>query len=161
MEEKKKEANIPEECSKDDGSDTAAPEGTVADPPFTAPPCSHGNKCGKPEYHRDKLDTGNGILMGGSREAARGDDQVGDNEKGPDGGEEHEGDASWYPGNVCIDDWDMISTGFGNTGLVISHTICAQAKDNDAEKDLDATKAHEDSGSDHVGDIKQAMDTVG
>lgn len=45
---------------------------------------------GKPEDHRDSFNGSDGILMGELGEAVGGKDEVGDGEKGPNGGEEHE-----------------------------------------------------------------------
>lgn len=74
----------------------------MANPPLTAPARSHSDESGEPEDHGDELDSRDSILVRSCREAGRRKDQIGDNEKGPDGGEEHKRNASWYPSDVCI-----------------------------------------------------------
>lgn len=147
---------IPDECSEDDGGDTAAPEGTMANPPLVTPQRSNSNESCEPEDHGDELDTGDGILVGRGGETGRGEHQVGDGQQSPDGSKQHEGDAARYPCDVGIDDYDMVSSRSGTTGL-ISRTVCSQTKDDDAEEHLGTTKAHDNGWSDHVGGIKKAM----
>lgn len=100
---------LPEECAENNGSDTRAPDASVASrlPPVT-PECGDGDPGGEPEDHGHGLDSQDGKLVGCAGEATWGKDEVYDGQDGPDGGEEHKVDAMRRPrgprGGVRIDD---------------------------------------------------------
>lgn len=89
----------------------------TADPPRVAPPRGYGNKSREPEDHGQELDTSDGKLVGCSREASWRKDEVCNSKEGPDGGEEHEGDARRDPVNVGIDNCRCVSNDIFSDGL--------------------------------------------
>ena len=95
---------IPVESREDDRSDSATVKGALAaSPPVVTPSSGHCNEGCEPEDHGNKLDSANRKLVGCSGEASWCEDEICDSQEGPDGGEEHEGDARRHPGDVGID----------------------------------------------------------
>lgn len=100
------------------------------------PQSSDGDPGCEPKDHGDGLDACDGVFVCGGWEARWGEDEIGDSEEGPDGGEEHEVHAVGGPGAP----W---------TGVGVDD-ICCETQDDEREDGLDGTEGENESS--HVED---------
>lgn len=109
--------DIPGKGSKDDGSNTAVVEGALpANPPVATPARSYSDESRKPEDHGDELNAGNSELVGRGREAHGRKNEICNGKQGPDGGEEHKGNARWRPGDIGVDHCRAVSRAWARHG---------------------------------------------
>jgi hypothetical protein len=148
--------NIPEEGTKDNGSNTDIVNSAVAGPApvNVTPENGNGDERSEPEEHSQKLNGSDGELVGGARETGGRQSEVCDCEESPYRCEEHEVQAVRRPTGPWVgveaDDYRMLVEAM-RMSIVSVRTVSCQAKHNDGEDCLRSTNAENDSWCNHFG----------
>lgn len=91
----RKSIDSPDNRAKNNCGSSSTANTATATTSVISPERSNSNPGCKPEDHSESFYTTDSILVGEFGESSRSDDEVCDDEKGPDGGKEHEINAVW------------------------------------------------------------------
>ena len=155
----------PKEGSEHNGSNAGVVYSAVTcpSPVDVTPQHSHSNERCEPENHGQELNSCNGELVSGAREACWSERKVCDCEKGPYRGEEHEVEAVRRPTcpwvGVLVDNWSILAVEQHIVGAI--RTVGCQTQDNDSEQCLGTANAQNDSRGDHFVAVVVAATDLG